>query len=607
MGPGQDIQALDRDRAALAGTCAAEIYQGFSTYNHYFHIVTQRAGRRFAERDWHGSQRDAVQRIELYEQAVKRIQDNVLARLGEHARDRQVWRAIKANYENQIRPYLDREFTKTFFSSITRRVFGTVGVDPTIEFVALTDEPVDDQTPYGGYRSYVSHGSNWSIFQQILNDYSFPVGFADRTGCLNYVVDEVVSACREVGGNYSIESVDMLRQVFYRDNRAYLVGRVNGSTYRLPLVIALINDDSGIYVDGVTTSEDLVSIIFSFSRSYIHVDLEIVRDAVAFLRSILPKKPVSEIYTVLGRAKQGKTERYRNFFLHLRNSNDRFADCAYDRGMVMVVFALPSYPVVFKIIRDRFAYPKTTVRRDVINAYKLVFKHDRAGRLIDAQEFRHLKFHRNRFEPELLDELLRETSNAVKLDGDDVVIEPLYVERRLVPLNQDIREADPDDARRAVVDYGQAIKDLASSNIFPGDLLLKNFGVTRHGRVIFYDYDELCLLTDCNFRDLPQAQNHEDEMRQGAWFYVGDEDVFPEQFPSFLGLEGRFLDVFNDTHGDLFTADYWRRIKKTLQAGGTVDILPYTPRRRESQAAAQKKAVDELSTANRFEVEYTRR
>ncbi|MEO1574447.1 MAG: bifunctional isocitrate dehydrogenase kinase/phosphatase [Pseudomonadota bacterium] len=567
-----------RAHEALAAACADDIYDGFSTYNFHFHIVTQRAAARFAARDFSGTQRDAVQRIELYEQAVQRLLDRLAERLGDDLMDRHLWRTIKLRYEDLIRPYLDREFTKTFFSSVTRRVFRTVGVDPQVEFVAIGDETVNENTRYAAYRQYFARGSYWAVFHEVMRDIKLDVAFTDLTSCVNYVTTRAVHDCVQVGGNYSIVSVDVVRQVFYRDNRAYVIGRINGQDFQIPLVIAIANTDAGARVDGVITGEDGVSIIFSFSRSYIHADLDIVRHAVAFLHKMLPRKPVAELYTALGRAKQGKTERYRNVFAHLQQTSEKFYDAAVDRGMVMIVFALPSYPVVFKVIRDRFAYPKTTVRRDVLDAYKLVFKHDRAGRLIDAQEFRHLKFRRERFDPELLDELTREAGDVIQVDEDNVIIEHLYVERKLVPLNQYVRQVSPQAARAAVIDYGDAIADLASSNIFPGDLLLKNFGVTRHGRVVFFDYDELCLVTDCNFRDLPAPRTHEEEMSAGAWFYVGEDDVFPEQFPEFLGLEGDLLDLFRTHHHRLLDAQYWRDLQAKLHAGQVVDLLPYTPR-----------------------------
>jgi isocitrate dehydrogenase kinase/phosphatase len=279
---------------------------------------------------------------------------------------------------------------------------------------------------------------------------------------------------------------------------------------------------------------------------------------------------------VLGRIRQGKTERYRDLARCLKRSKDVFCHAPGDKGMVMVVFTLPSYDIVFKVIRDRFAYPKTIGRKDVIEKYQLVFKHDRAGRLVDAQEFRRLRLDRGRFTDKLLDELLTACADTCRIENDFIVIEHVYMERRLTPLNLYLRETDEEAARHAAIDYGQAIRDLALSNVFPGDLLLKNFGLTRHGRVIFYDYDELCLVTDCNFRRIPEARDDMDEMRAGAWFFVGPHDIFPEQFIQFLGFKEDVRQVFIEHHAELLTADYWTNLRKRHQSGEVLEVLPYT-------------------------------
>ena len=289
----------------------------------------------------------------------------------------------------------------------------------------------------------------------------------------------------------------------------------------------------------------------------------------------MPTKPIDELYTVVGRAKQGKTERYRRLYKHLTKASDRFVDAEGQKGMVMIVFTLPSYEVVFKVIRDRFEFPKTASRADVMERYQFVFQHDRVGRLVDAQEFRRLRFPTALFDGELLDELLTEAGQSCHVDGDDLIIDHCYIERRLRPLNLYLDGADAIAARRAVIDYGRAIRELAFSNIFPGDLLLKNFGVTRNGRIIFYDYDELCLVTDCEFRDLPQARFEEDEMRADPWFYVGPNDVFPEQFVNFLGLPADLREVFLVHHADLLTADFWRDLKSRHAAEQWVEVVPY--------------------------------
>ena len=248
--------------------------------------------------------------------------------------------------------------------------------------------------------------------------------------------------------------------------------------------------------------------------------------------------------------------------------------------MVMAVFTLHSYPLVFKLIRDQFAPPKNVTREEVAAKYQLVFKHDRAGRLIDAQEFRFLRFPRARFHGPLLEELLNGCSMSVYADGDDLVIMHCYVERKLRPLNLFVKEAEPDLALKAIVDYGQSIKDLAVSNIFPGDLLLKNFGVTRHSRAIFYDYDEICLTTECRFRRMPEPSDHDEEMHHGAWYHVDDNDVFPEQFPRFLGLTETQRQALIDAHGEIFTVPFWLDLQQRFRSGQAPEMAPYPERLR---------------------------
>jgi isocitrate dehydrogenase kinase/phosphatase len=561
---------------ALAQECARAIRDGFTGYNDEFRAITTRARTRFEARDWAQSHKDQVERIELYDRWVTRLADWMTERLGERRHDRVLWRTIKTDFVDLIRDYVDREFTKTYFSSITRRIFMTVGVDPDVEFVDVEDRPIDAITKEAALTSYAIGVDPADAVRLLLEAFAFDVGWENFDYSVRFVIGQLRVHWRPIGGLDALDRVEFLETVFYQNTRAYLVGRAVGKDGRNePIVIALRSTGEGVAVDAVLTRRSDVSILFGFTRSYIHADLATVADVVVFLRSIIPGKPVAEIFTVVGRAKQGKTERYRSFARHLAHSTDRFMNAPGDKGMVMAVFTLPSYDIVFKVIRDHFGYPKTVARRDVLDKYQLVFKRDRAGRLVDAQEFKLLRFPADRFERSLRDELLEEASKTVSIEGNNLVIEHLYIERRLTPLNLYLREADAEDSRLAVIDYGQAIRDLASSNIFPGDLLLKNFGVTRNGRVIFYDYDELCLVTDCVFRDMPQASTLEEEMQADAWFYVGDNDVFPEQFVSFLGLEPQHLEVFLEAHGDLLTADFWRRMKKRHKAGEVLEVLPY--------------------------------
>jgi isocitrate dehydrogenase kinase/phosphatase len=348
----------------------------------------------------------------------------------------------------------------------------------------------------------------------------------------------------------------------------------------IPLVLALLNTPQGIRIDAVLWQESDVSILFSFARSYFHVTVDRPYDLVRFLQSMMPRKRIAELYISLGYNKHGKTELYRHLLHHLASTNEQFELAKGERGMVMSVFTMPGYDVVFKLIKDHFAYPKNNTRQGVMDKYHLVFRHDRAGRLVDAQEFEHLQFDRQRFSVELLDELQRVAGQTVTIVGNQVVIKHAYVERRMVPLDIFLRQADDEAACAAVIDYGQAIKDLAASNIFPGDMLLKNFGVTRHGRVIFYDYDELSLLTDCHFRAMPHSRTYEDELSPQPWFTIGELDIFPEEFHRFLGLRRPLQDILMAHHADLFTVPFWRQIQERLVAGEVIHVFAYEQRKR---------------------------
>ena len=562
-------------RDELVQDCARTLVDLFADYNAEFRAITQRARRRFEERDWHGSQRDAVERINLYSRYVDSGVELMRNRLGEEVLERSLWSSIKRRFAEIIDPLPDNEFPKTYFSSITRRTFGTTGVDAAVEFFALDLDPLSNVHSHVETKVYVNRGALELLVEELLADFRFRAPYRDFERSVRRVTDELKASLEAGGERRTVERLEVIKEVFYQMTRAYLVGRISGRDWTLPFVVALRNHESGVVVDAIMLEEGTVSVLFSFTRSYFHVDLAHVGEVVKFLKGILPRKPVSELYTVLGRAKQGKTERFRELFRHLQASTDQFVLAPGEKGLVMVCFTLPSYDVVFKLIRDRFPVQKNILREDVLQKYDLVFRHDRAGRLVDAQEFGRIKFPKARFAPDLLHELLTETAATVHEEGDELLIDHMYIERRMTPLNLYVRTATPEQAEKAVLDYGQAIRDLAVTNIFPGDLLLKNFGVTRHGRVIFYDYDELCLVTDCRFREVPEARYEEDEMLAETWYYVGENDVFPETFINFLGFDPHLRQVFLNAHREILTADWWRGIQQRLREGDVLEVLPY--------------------------------
>jgi isocitrate dehydrogenase kinase/phosphatase len=553
----------------LAALCAEAARDAFVEYERHFDEITRRARERFLNRDWHGSFDDARERLRLYSLILGSVTNRVRDLMGERLCDRAVWSATKAVYSAHISQSQRWEIAESFFNSLTRRVFATEGVNASIEFL---DTDFDQPPAETGEitRSY-SGASTSDLVVRLLTEH-----FAEHLW--ENLRPAAGLAAERLG---SIDQLEIVGCVFYRGRGAYIVGRATNTYNSTPIAFCLLHpNNSGITLDALLTGEADLAILFSYTRAYFRADSHCPFALVRWLRDLMQRKRLAEVYNAIGYNRHAKTEFYRNFIHHLQNSHDCFIEAAGTRGMVMIVFTLPSYDVVFKLIRDRFDQPKESDRREVMRRYKLVFEHDRAGRLIEAHEFEHLRIPRRRFEPTLLDELLSDAAATVRTEGDDIIIDHAYVERRVQPLNLFFAAADEQAAISAACDYGQAIKDLAASNIFPGDLLTKNFGLTGRGRVVFYDYDELCFLTDCNFRDLPQSQSYEEEMSAEPWFSVRENDIFPEEFPRFLAFPNAARDELMKRHGELFRAQFWRDMQGRLRAGELPQVFPYAPERR---------------------------
>ena len=558
---------------AQARAAAALLVDAFADYNARFADITRRARRRFERRGWRQAEVDARARIDLYGICIRETQGRLDMLLDDRLRSRALWIAMRQAYEQQVATLPDRELYKTWFNSLSRRHFHTRGVAPEREFVALDREPYTEGSDAAAHQCYRADRDLTVICERLLTDAGF--AYADLPGCASRLASTLTARLPEMGV-LAIEAIDILQAVFYRERRAYLVGRLRGGHRRHPLVIALVHADDGVRVDALLTARAQISILFGYARSYFHADIDNVGAVVAFVRALLPHKPLEELYTVLGRAKQGKTERYRRVFGHLAiHPQERLVHADGQRGMVMAVFTLRDLPVVFKLIRDRFAAPKDTTRGEVEAKYRLVFRHDRVGRLVDTQEFRQLRFPLRQIDPLLRDELLAECADTVSVEGDELIIARCYVEHRLRPMDLYVREVDEAEACRTMCDYGQAIKDLAGSNIFPGDLLLKNFGISRNGRAVFYDYDELCLLEECRFRAVPPIREEDETRPLGEWLYAAPADVFPELFVNFLGVPLRLREALCTAHPQIFDPQWWCAMQARLHAGEHVDVAPY--------------------------------
>ena len=566
----------------LAQDCSGCIHKRFQDYGDRFRRITLRAPERFMNRQWELVQADTTERLNLYATIVDQTEIDIRGLLDDRIAEDRLWAAARADYAARITAGDDRELAETFFNSVTRRIFATVGVNRQIEFIHDDHQPTLPCPTESVFKAYPITGAIEPVIRQIYSDCrDLQIDHAALEMVMPRIVESVEKRLSEMNGRAHPVRIEMIRHIFYRGQGAYLIGRIVAGKRIIPLVMALLHPSEGVAVDALLMDADGVSIVFSYTRSAFHVPVIKLRELVSFLKSIMPAKPEAEIYSAIGFFKHGKTVLYRDVCRHTAEcTDDRFRISPGKRGMVMVVFDMAGHEMVVKLIRDRFDNPKKTTRNKVIEQYDFVFNHYRVGRLIEAHAFEHLSFDRCWFSDDLIDHLIAEAGQTVHLADDRVIIDHAYLERRVTPLDIYLKENIDEKTEAAVVDFGNAIKDLAFANIFPGDMLLKNFGVTRHGRVVFYDYDEIVPLTSCRFRKIPQARSYMDEMADEPWYTVGEDDVFPEEFSRFLGLSPGHRELFLSQHADLLAPDFWVKAQDEIRTGHLRHIRPYHPRYR---------------------------
>ncbi len=571
-----DSRAFDIARAML---------EGFDRHYRLFREASAEAKQLFERADWLGQQRGQRERIEFYDKRVDEAAQFLQSEFQAGQLSMDVWQQVKLHYIGLLTNHHQPELAETFFNSVTTKILHRSYFNNDFIFVrpAVSTEYIENEEPASRptYRAYYpTKDSLRDTWLRVVTNFQLQGEFED----LERDIDLVLAAVNRELGDFKQRAnfqIQVLSSLFFRNKGAYVVGKVINGFKETPFALPILHNEQGqFYIDTALFSEDELLMLFSFARAYFMVDMEVPSAYVQFLRSMMPRKPRSEIYNALGLHKQGKNLFYRDFRAHLRHSSDRFRIAPGIKGMVMLVFDLPSFPYVFKVIKDFYPPQKETTRELIKSKYLLVKQHDRVGRMADTLEYSNVAFPRDRFEDELVAELKHFCPSLLEEDGDDLVIRHVYIERRMIPLNIFLQEATPDQMATAVIEYGNAIKDLVAANIFPGDMLWKNFGVTRHSKVVFYDYDEIEYLTDCNFRRVPAPRNEEEEMSGEVWYTVGPKDVFPETFGPFLLGNPAVRGVFMKHHGDLLDAAFWQGHKDRILNGHVHDVFPYDPAKR---------------------------
>lgn len=555
------------------------ILNGFESYFADYQNITLGARSRFENADWLGIHAATIQRIDLYKLKVNFVLDTVELVAGEELRNYEFWRDTRKIYAGLIRNHNNFEIAETFYNSVYNAVFlhEQVRNDYAFVFSSQGDIPLSDSSPV--LRYYSVETSLATTIEKLLVDYRFNIPYEDVQRDVSRLVSAFQGELQLVPGfalNENELRLEVLSNHFYRNKGAYIVGRLLSGQDSMPFVLPLLhNEQGGVYVDTVLFGSNRVSVVFSFTRTYFMVDATIPSQYVLFLAKLMPAKPISEIYSSMGYNKHGKTYYHRSAVRHMESSTDKFVIAPGIKGMVMSVFTLPSYPFVFKIIKDRFTPPKEVTHEEVKAKYRLVKRADRAGRMADTQEFTNLAFARDRFSDELIEELKQVAPSQIQENGKALIIGHLYVERRMTPLNLYLQDATDEEVEAVMDEYGNSIKQLAAANIFPGDMLLKNFGVTRHGRVVFYDYDEIVPLTECNFRIIPEPRNEIEEMASQPWYSVGPNDIFPEEFRLFFSGNQRARKAFDEKHSDIYEAGFWKSLQEQIRSGYVESFYPY--------------------------------
>lgn len=552
-----------------------EIQRGFDDYILAFNALSRLAPLNFKERNWNELQKNHKKRLRLYKDNLKITINRCKELLGSNKNNRELWAEIKAEYSALVSHRSDGELAESFFNSVFRKTYPGMYIDKELMFVyPAIQRPVAVPDPSLFY-IYPGHWELTRIFEKMLDDFDFGVPYFQKEKDIAFLVTGVQEIILTRYATTTDTTIQMLKTVFYRNKAAYLIGRTYIGEKWMPFLIPFVHNKKGVFAETLIFNPDIMSGIFSYTRSYFMAEIDVPAQVVYFLNSVIRNKRPHELYNAIGFNKHGKTEFYRDFLRHLSQSDDKFVLAPGIKGMVMTVFTLPSYNIVFKLIKDHFDPPKNMTRQQVREKYKLVSLHDRVGRMADTHEFEYFQLPLERIHPDLLKELKNNVNSLLEIKNETLIIKHLYTERRLEPLNIFLENCSLEEARVAVEEYGNSILQLAQANIFPGDMMTKNFGVTRQKRVIFYDYDEIEFLKDMNFRIKPIPETYEQIYASRPWYEIASNDVFPEDFKRFMIGRTDVREHFFDIHKKLFDPEHWNEIRERITLGEFIHAFPY--------------------------------
>ena len=588
---------LSSSSQKISLSIAKKILLGFEHHYQNIKSASIEAKRCFEEKEWEKIENDSKLRLNFYDEQVDVFCKNLSSELkkqtlyGAKAEFNETqkmdkfnsdfWKNTKHVYIELITSHKQPELAETFYNSVFCRIFSRsfynnqyIFTKPCVSLNYIDmDEPVIDSY-------FVDDGQLKETLTSVLNNYKFSCKFGNLDQDIERLQEQLIKQMPRLQSE--VFELQFISTPFIRGKCAYIVGKIVTQLHSdVPVLIALLNDENkGLYVDSLLTDIGSISIIFSFSRSYFFITTDYPSAIVEYLKELLPGKTRAVLYSAIGLHKQGKTLLYRHFLKYSKITSEKLIIAPGIKGMVMSVFTFPMYPYVFKVINDQFAPPKMGTKEMVKDRYYFVKNHVRIGRLADTWEFSNVAFPLKDIDDALLKELEKKASSNIEIENDLLIIKHMYIENKMTPLNMYLETANKKQQNHIINDYGKAIDELINSNIFPGDMLTKNFGVTRQNRVVFYDYDEITLMSTPIFKKIPEAKTYEQEMASEPWYYVGQNDVFPEEFKYFMLPNPYMKEVFNKKYKKLLDADYWVSIQEKIKQNGVMDYYPYGSEKR---------------------------
>ena len=552
----------------------------FDLFYSRFQVITESAKTAFETRDYQASLIISKKRLSLYSDSMYKLGENLSDAFSPISRDQGLWEVIEEKYRQLVRNRYEGDLALAYIHSVRRALL--LGEWSPVDY--SFDVPSKANKNYSDFLFETFHTE--AITTDLLLDILRVPGFNVQYRELK--VDAMLAAQRVKGdlddrfSTYKIQKIEVIKGEFYRNRGAYIVGRiVLDNLSNVPLVIALLNEEKGIYVDAILTSESAAFNIFSTTRANFHVNNEYYHELSEFLHSIIPKRSLGLAYSTIGFNHFGKVAVMEELKEELLSNDGKFDFAIGFKGTVAIGFQSRQSGYNLKVIRnsptEQYKWGMFEGVPSVLEKYSRVHVINRTGSMLDNIIFYRVKLERIWFTNALLEELLNEASECVTLQGNFLFFRHLIVQRRLTPLPVYLETSSQAESEAAVINLGHCIKNNMAANIFNKDLDARNYGVGVFGGVYLFDYDALEKFTEVKIRTNQNQFEGEEEIPE--WFFEDGVVFLPEEIESGLRIPSRSLRrLFREVHGDLLKVDYYENIQNELRVGKVPSVRVYPER-----------------------------